>query len=234
MSEAIIEALRALQSDLHQVELLSQNIANQGTPGYRAVETAARPFDVNSARGLQPQQPVTSLSATAGPLVRTDNENDIAVTDGGFLQVEGGRDGRVALVRGGTIEFDQEGLPTINGRRLVESGATVSANTPILHLVAQSGAQNLVHESLVRPVTISSTSALELVEPGVYEIAPEFVSDADTRVSVLQGYVEQSNVNSSQVVVQMMELSKHVESVQRAMRAIDEMIGSGINELGRR
>lgn len=234
MSEAIIEALRAMQSDLRQVELLSQNIANQGTPGYRAIETSARPFEINESARPEAQLPVTSMSSAAGPLVSTGYENDIAVTEGGFLQVEGGRDGKIALVRGGTVEFDEQGQATINGRTLVTDGEGRAANAPKLKLVAQAGGESFVDETIVRPVTISSTSALAMVEPGVYEIAPEFVSDAPERVRVLQGYLEQSNVNSSQVVVQMMELSKHVESVQRAMRAIDEMIGSGINELGRR
>jgi len=234
MSEAIIEALRAMQSDLRQVELLSQNIANQGTPGYRAVETTARPFNVNGSSQLQSQRPVSSLNASAGSLVRTESERDIAVTQGGFLQVEGGRDGRVALVRGGSIEFDESGIPTISGRQLVAGGSRAESNAHTLRFVAQTAGENFIEETIVRPVTISSTSSLTLVEPGVYEIAPQFVNDAEERVSVVQGYLEQSNVNSSQVVVQMMELSKHVESVQRAMRAIDDMIGSGINDLGRR
>lgn len=234
MSEAIIDALRAMQSDLRQVEMLSQNIANQGTPGYRAVETTARPFDVGGT--FEPQRaesPLTRFSTSAGPLIRTDSEFDIAVTDGGFLEVEGGRAGRTALVRGGTIMFDDVGRPTISGRALVTSAPDRSNASSELSFSAQAAGASSNSSNFLQAVAVSDTSTLKLVAPGVYEIDSEFVAVASNRTSVLQGYLEQSNVNSSQVVVQMMELSKHVESVQRAMRAIDEMLGSGINELGR-
>lgn len=233
MSEAMIEALRAMQSDLAQVEMLSQNIANQNTPGYRAVETASRPFDELVADASARATPIATWNAGSGQLLATGSELDLAVTNGGYLEVEGGGDGRVALVRGGSIQFDDAGNPTINGRPLViGSRSTGNAGVPISVFAQTSGASR-DFEGLCQPMLVNDPGALRLVEPGVYEIAAEHVSPAERPVSVLQGYLEQSNVDSSQVVVQMMELSKHVESVQRAMRAIDDMLGSSVNELGR-
>ncbi len=233
MSEAIIDALRAMQSDLAQVEILSQNIANQDTPGYRAVETAHRPFAELVATPADRATPISGWAESGGQLTATGSELDIAVTNGGFIEVEGARDGRVALVRGGSIEFDDAGNPTINGRPLVIESGSASGSGAEIAVFAQTRSTSEDYHGLCKPQIVTDMSRLELVEPGVYEIDAQFVSSETQQVSVLQGYLEQSNVNSTQVVVQMMELSKHVESVQRTMRALDEMIGSSINELGR-
>ena len=233
MSEAIVDALQAIQSDLEQVEMLSQNIANQSTPGYKAIETAAQPFDLSAPQAARSNQPVSTVGLLEGNLRQTNNDLDIAVTNGGFLEVDGARGDRVALVRGGTVAFDENGRATINGRILTSMPDNSTTTPPGFNFSAQPADANARSTNFFHAVSVTDTSSLKLVAPGVYEIDSKFVTTASNRTSVLQGYLEQSNVNSSQVVVQMMELSKHIESVQRSLRAIDEMLGSGINELGR-
>ena len=43
MSETIYEALRAIQSDLSQVEILAQGVANANTAGFRSANVSPQP-----------------------------------------------------------------------------------------------------------------------------------------------------------------------------------------------
>jgi flagellar basal body rod protein FlgG len=50
---------------------------------------------------------------------------------------------------------------------------------------------------------------------------------------VMQGYLEGSNVDSASEMVRLIELTRHIESIQRAMVTYDHAVGTGISELGK-
>ncbi|NUF13604.1 flagellar basal body rod C-terminal domain-containing protein, partial [Acinetobacter oleivorans] len=50
---------------------------------------------------------------------------------------------------------------------------------------------------------------------------------------IFQGKLEQSNTMMSQDMVKIMELSRHIESLQRAVNTYDNLLDSGINQLGK-
>jgi len=60
------------------------------------------------------------------------------------------------------------------------------------------------------------------------------VKQADqNEYQVFQGKLEQSNAMMSQDMVKIMELSRHIESLQRAVNTYDNLLDSGINQLGK-
>jgi flagellar basal-body rod protein FlgF len=66
---------------------------------------------------------------------------------------------------------------------------------------------------------------------GLYRINGAFSKAINYRVH--QGVVEQSNVNVSDDMVRMIETTRHIEAVQRALAAYNEIISTGINQLGK-
>jgi flagellar basal body rod protein FlgG len=235
MSDAVYEALRAIQSDLSQVEVLAQGIANANTAGFRSAEVSSRPFDVGVAERTS-ADPVIRVNQRSGSLTATGQALDIAVTGNGYLQVETESSNSAALVRGGALRISSEGvLTTATGHAVLVDGGRLQVDAGQM-AVTTSG------DVLLDGQPVGRLSLVELLEPealtvageGVYEIPVELIDTAPTNVSVLQGYLEQSNVNSSESIIRMMELSKHVESVQRSLVALDELMDSSINDLGRR
>ena len=47
-----------------------------------------------------------------------------------------------------------------------------------------------------------------------------------------QGAIEQSNVDAAEETLRLIELSRHAESVQRAISIYDRTLDSGINRIG--
>ncbi|MEO0575464.1 MAG: flagellar basal body rod C-terminal domain-containing protein [Pseudomonadota bacterium] len=229
MSEAMIEALRAMQADLKKVEIISQNVANQSTPGYRAMQADDASFDLmtqSTARGSADVQ--TTWSGTAGAIAPTGDRMDIAVTNGAYLEVASGGLDQTLLVRGGTIKINAEGEPMLHGETIVWDTSGDAGGRPVS--VPDDAFERTVY---LRPLMIADPSALQQVRSGVYAISPDLVVETDESAQVLQGYLEQSNVNSSASMVRMMEVSKHLESVQRTLRTLDDMLGTAINDIDR-
>ena len=204
MSEAMIEALRAMQADLKQVEIISQNVANQSTPGYRAMQPTDPSFDLMTNANAGSRADVqTTVSAAGGAISPTGNSMDVAVTNGAFLEVE-------------------------NPRSQVWSETAVVGGKPIVSNL--DGGQRTI---FVRTVMVDEAATVQQFGNGVYAVADDQSLSDTSSSQVLQGYLEQSNVNSSESMVRMMEVSKHLESVQRTLRTLDDMLGSSINEIDR-
>ena len=51
-------------------------------------------------------------------------------------------------------------------------------------------------------------------------------------ISIRQGYLEQSNVNPTEAMIQMMEAYRAYESVQKAIQSMDELTNQLINDAG--
>ena len=235
MSEAIYEALRAIQSDLSQVEVLAQGVANANTAGFRSANVSPRPFEVGVVARTS-ALPLIAVNQQSGSLTATGRALDVAVTGNAFLQVEGDSEETAMLVKGGSLHLDAEGiLQTGTGRAVLVDGGRLPLNTANIVV-------NTRGEILADGERVGALSIVEPLEPeslfvagdGVYGISAELLDIAPENVSVMQGYLEQSNVNSSESIIRMMELSKHVESVQRSLVALDDLLDSSINDLGRR
>ena len=235
MSEAIYEALRAIQSDLSQVEVLAQGVANANTAGFRSANVSPRPFEVGVVARTS-ALPLIAINQQGGSLTATGRTLDIAVTGNAYLQVEGDSDDTALLVKGGSLHLDADGiLRTGTGRAVLMDGGRMQLDSA--NVIVNNRGEVLADGEL-----IGNLSIVEPLEPeslfaageGVYGISAELLDVAPQNVTVMQGYLEQSNVNSSESIIRMMELSKHVESVQRSLVALDELLDSSINDLGRR
>ncbi len=56
------------------------------------------------------------------------------------------------------------------------------------------------------------------------------MKDAD--IQVRQGYLENSNVNAMQEMVQMIQTMRHFESMQKVAISYDDMTGQAVRKLG--
>jgi flagellar basal body rod protein FlgG len=83
----------------------------------------------------------------------------------------------------------------------------------------------------LRIVKVADEGALTAVGNGLY-MANAPLTNA-TGFVVYQGAQERPNVDMTADMVRMMEVSRHIESMQRAIVAYDGVLNSGINQLGK-
>lgn len=236
MADAIVEVMSAIKRDLRQVEVVSQNIANVNTAGYKARQLSGLSFDslVGADVSVTRLQSAMSIDDAQGVLRSTGDASDLAIIGEGYFVVMDPDTTKRYLSRSLKLRSDADGyLVDHDGFRVQGSNGSILVNGGI-PLITEDG-------KLYQDAGLPGQLLLVKPLPGVMiPLNPERLPFAEHStevvdiVSVRQGFIEQSNVSSSEQMIKLMQLSKHIESSQRALVSIDQMLGSGINQIGDR
>ncbi|MDY8108922.1 flagellar basal-body rod protein FlgF [Fulvimarina sp. 2208YS6-2-32] len=221
-----------------RLETLAHNIANARTVGFRAEEV--RFEELLSRTGPDPVSFVSSgatyLSNRTGALTQTGNPLDLAVRGEAFFAFQG--DNGPVYTRDGRMQVSPEGtVQTLTGKPLLDAGgATVQidpAGGPLtiggdgrIHQAGQQiGAIGLFRIPAGANVTRHDTSGVVSDVPAVPVI--EFLSD-----NILQGYVEEANVNPIHEITRLITLQRAFESAANVVQTNDRSLGDAIKSLG--
>jgi len=219
MSDTIQALTRALNADIQGINAVSHNVANINTPGYQGVRAVA---DFGASTGLSRQ-----VVLSDGPLKSTDRALDMALRGDGFFVVD--RGGQALLTRAGSFVRDAQGyLATRSGDRLMsDAGALLLPEGQVR--VDENGVV-WAEDQRVAQLTIRTADPAQLhaVEGG-YRYSGELGEWAGR---VQQGATEQSNVDAAAQTLQLIELTRHAESVQRVVSIYDRTLDVGINRIG--
>jgi flagellar basal-body rod protein FlgG len=223
MTENIQNVSRALHADIATLNTISNNVANANTPGYRA-ERSVPTFQSQIDAGTSP----VAIDLQDGPLSVTKAPLDLALRGHGFFQVEHGN--QVLLVRAGTFRLDADGkLVNANGDSVIgDSGALTLTDTAVRvdsKGEVWSGTRSMGQLSIV---DVADPAKLTVADGG-FRYDGEL---AEWKGSVQQGAIEHANVDIAGETIRLMELTRHVESVQHAISIYDKAMDTGINRLG--
>ncbi len=185
---------------------------------------------------------------TQGQLAPTGNPLDLALNGPGFIEVLA--PGGVRYTRRGTLGLNPEGyLVTDQGHRVLskpEDPLKPAAPEDRAIQLPLTGAKNLSlnlgGEIFIDGQPLTTLSVAEFKDP--HALRKEGHSlyinpHADNRLaessktSVNQGFVEQSNVNTVAEMSELIKAHRHFESIQKAIKAYDEISAKGVNEIGR-
>jgi len=230
MSDTVQSILKTMQSEMKQVELISQNVANAQTPGYQAIKSA--PVSFQDQLNTQKDLVKTEVSQIKGAIKFTGDPTHLALQGNGYFVI--GRDsGDVLLTRSLILQTNENG--NLVSQLGTEDLVDVSINVSDVSLVKvnESGQLSMNGKAIgqLSIVSVSEEANPKLNAKGLLQIDESQVSES--KEMVMQGYQELSNVDSSQELIKLMSVSKHVESIQRSMLTIDQMMDSGINEIGK-
>ncbi|WP_194756479.1 flagellar basal-body rod protein FlgG [Aliidiomarina indica] len=243
-----------LEAQQFQMDVITNNLANVNTTGFkrsRAVfedllyQNMRQPGALNNAQDRLPSgmqvgtgvRPVaTERLHTQGSLVATENSRDLAINGNGFFQVLM-PDGEVAFTRDGSFQVDQNGqMVTASGYPL-EPGIFVPANAMSVTIgedgivsVTQPGNPQPTQVGQITLATFINPTGLESVGGNLYrETASsgprnEYMPGDNGTGKLFQGYVETSNVNVVEEMVNMIQTQRAYEINSRALRTSDEML----------
>lgn len=235
----VVEVLgNALNKDMQAINHVAQNLANVSTPGYKSSSLVTRQVDFSqSVLGNKVLPEITPALETIfdfknGALQQSKRALDIAISGNAFFKISiAGNEG---YSRNGALKINPSGvLVNSHGFPLITDQGEVSVNGPDGIKIEVDGSikQNDVLLGKLELVTFSDLQKVEHLGNGILATNPSNVIAAESWV-INQGYIEGANVNSSQEMVRMMELSKHFESVQKALSIYDQALSAGINKIG--
>lgn len=230
-----------------RLEVIANNLANVDTVGFkrqlavfqaRYAEAIDQGLDyagsgsVNDVGGgIMVQH--TSTDFGPGPLKRTENPADMAITGDGFFLVEKGD--QQFLTRAGNFRVNERGeLLTQQGYSVLNDNGTpiVLQNGP--YEVTPSGAirqpggmQNL---AIVQPASMGD---LVHVGQNLFRPLAEPQPVAPGKRSVSGGYLEMSGVSPTNEMVEMIATSRAVEANINMMQTQDQMLSGLVNRVMR-
>jgi flagellar basal-body rod protein FlgF len=225
MDRVIYTAMTGAKSTLGQQAAVAHNLANADSTGFRAELHKMRAVEVQT-RAMHTRAFVVDASVASdfapGPLKFTGRELDVAVRGRGWLAVQtpGGSEG---YTRNGSLEISEngvlqtrEGLPVLGDGGLLtvppDSEIAIGADGTISAIQVQEGIVNEVGRlKLVNP------PEAELVrgDDGFFRLESGVPAPLDEAVTVAGGYLESSNVNVADQMVQMISLARQFEMQMR-------------------
>jgi len=247
-------AKSGLDAQQTQLDVTSNNLANVSTNGFkraRAVfedllyQTLRQPGASSSAQTQIPSglqigtgvRPVaTERNFTQGNLTQTGNSLDIAIQGEGFFQIQL-PDGTLGYTRDGAFQKDSQGqIVTANGYPLspaitIPSNAlSISIGTDGVMTVQQSGSPTPVQIGQIQLASFVNNGGLQSMGQNLYlETASSGTATPNAPgtngVGLLnQGYVETSNVNVVEELVNMITTQRAYEINSRAIQTSDQML----------
>ncbi len=220
---------------MREMRIVANNIANAATTGYRQeglifsefVKTAPDQSSLSMS-----QARVRNTSMAQGALTQTNGTFDFAIEGDGFFMVETPAGER--LTRAGSFSPNAEGdLVTMDGHRVLDAGgAPVFVPPGVAGLsVAADGTLSADGQLLGQIGLFQPVVPLDMVrEDGVMFRADAGVDPAQN-ATVLQGFVEGSNVNPILQVSRMIEIQRAYEMGQSFLETEDQRIRNAVKTL---
>lgn len=181
------------------------------------------------------------IDFSQGDLIETGGKFDLALSGPGFFQVQG-EDGRTYYTRDGSFTLNNEGnLSTLDGREVLGQGGLINIATGEFE-VLRDGTILVDGENAGRLniVDIENREFLRKIGDNVFDVVRDENGDPmgdlgemEFTGQLLQGYLEESNVNAIGEMVEMISLLRDFEAGQKAIRVQDEMLEKASNEIGR-
>jgi flagellar basal-body rod protein FlgG len=229
MADALGIAARIMADDLFRLNVISQNLANANTTGYKKELVAARPFVDYLEANLAVSLPaLTSVVDTRqGALNQTGAALDLAIEGAGFFELAG-NDGPL-YTRQGSFRLDGRGrLVTAAGVPVMGAGGeiTLGGTQPSIDRQGRifEGERQLGQLKIVR---FADPSRLVPLGAGLYRAEAAGESSAEP-FQVRQGLLESSNVATLPEMVRLIELTRRFEAASRLAQGYDGMLGAAI------
>lgn len=215
---------------LREMTTIANNISNASTSGFRKEGVVFSEF-IHAMPKDEPSLSMgfangRSINLQQGALTQTGGTFDFAIEGDGFFMLEG-VDGPV-LTRAGAFTPSAEGeLTNMDGLRLLDAGGAPIFVPPDAKTVSLASDGTLSADG--RPVTqIGLFTPLDRSDlqhqQGVLFTAPGGTQPVLEGTSILQGFVEGSNVNPVQEITRMIEVQRSYELGQSFMEKEDERI----------
>lgn len=254
MVRGLYTAAMGMNVQAKRLDLVSNDLANAGTTGYKKDVAVISSFKEQYLSRLNDSENFTNNNGvigkitygakvdevytdfTQGPVIGTNVETNLAIQGDGFFTIQ--TPNGLAYTRDGNFCVNQRGeLVTTEGYHVMGQDGPIELGEDYLN----SGSKIVVSEKgevsvggnyidTLRVVNFADTRSLRKLDDNLYS------SNGQTEPftgGVLQNYLEVSNVNTVSAMVDMITVARAYETNQKMIQTQDNLLGKAVNDLGR-
>jgi flagellar basal-body rod protein FlgG len=261
MTQALWIAKTGLDAQQTKMSVISNNLANASTSGFKRSRAVFEDLLYQNQRqpGAQSSQDTvystglmigtgvrtvaTEKLYTQGNLSQTENPLDVAIEGRGFLQVLL-PDGGLAYTRDGSMQVDNQGQLVTPSGFAIQPSINIPADAQSITIavdgtvsVSLQGASQTTQVGSIQLADFINSSGLQakggnlLLETTSSGSPQVGLPGANGLGSLLQGFIENSNVNVVEELVSMIETQRAYEMNSRAISTADQMLQYVSNNL---
>jgi len=236
-----------MERETKRLDVIANNLANASTNGFKTSGTTNGVFskileDVQVGKtkinisNYSPDVVSTYTDFSQGSLMSTGSDKDIAIVndDNAFFEVENA-EGDKLYTRNGAFLINKEGyLVTSENYKVMGQNGYIKFNNTTDIGVSYTGE---VTDSAGNVIDSLNVKAFENPQTllnigGTYWTAGETTAEKEFIGEVQQNYLETSNVNTVEEMVNMIEVTRAYEANQKVLQANDELLSQS-NSIGR-
>lgn len=225
MDRMIYNAMAGAKAAMHRQDVLSTNLANASTTGFRAEMASFRAVPVRgdgASTRVYALETTLGYDDTAGPLNRTDRNLDVAMVGRAWLAVQA-LDGTEAYTRAGGLDINNEGLlVTHGGLPVLGDGGPITVPPDTRVQIGHDGTVS-AQGATGRPINVGR---LKLVTPeaklqrgddALFRAAGGDPLPADPNARLESGVLEGSNVSAVETMVGMIAAARQFEQQMKLL-----------------
>ena len=254
MNQALWVAKTGLDAQQTRMTVVSNNLANVNTTGYKKGRAAFEDLLYQTVRqpGAQTSQQTQSPSGlqlgtgvrvvatekmfSQGNMLQTSNPLDLAINGRGFFQIQQ-PDGTTAYTRDGSFQLNSQGQIVNSEGFTLQPGVSIPQGTQTISI----GADGVISAQLAgqaAPQQVGTLTIADFINPAGLQARGENLYSETAASgppqtgtpglngtgSLVQGSLESSNVNIVEEMVNMIETQRAYEINSKAIQTTDAML----------
>src|SRR5689334_4773205 len=203
-------------------------------PGAQSTQQTQLPTGLQIGTGVRPV--ASERIFTQGNLQQSGNQLDVAINGHGFLQVSL-PDGTIAYTRDGSLHQDAQGQLVTSSGYTISPAITIPSNAQTV-TIGNDGTVTITQQGQAAATQIGTIQLANFINPAGLEARGEnlYVETASSGTpttntpgtnglgSLKQGYIETSNVNVVEELVNMIQTQRAYEINSKAIQTSDQML----------
>ena len=254
MVRGLYTAWTGLQNEQKRLDVIANNIANSATTGYKQEGVTSQSFDDMLAvkvrdYSVKKDEIIGKMTLgvkigevytnhTQGSVRPTGNTYDLALDGSGFFKMkvtdEAGND-HIRYTRAGNFTITRDGYVTdADGNHLQSEAGDLIVPTDA-EIVIDTDGSVFADGELIDKISIADFEDYDYLKKyadNMYEPV-NGATEIEATGSILQGYLEQSNVNVVKEMTQMIAITRAYEANQKIVQAMDSTLEQAVNSVGR-
>jgi flagellar basal-body rod protein FlgF len=235
MINGMLESSRGCMKEEFRMDIISSNLANINVVGFKKDRISfQKVLDKTSVSANAPANVIIKPDMEQGDMNGTGNELDVAIVGKGFFKVN--TENGIRYTRKGNFTLDPDGMLTTQGgdKVLGKSGPIKITGKNII--IDKKGSIQ-TDDGVIGQLSIVDFANYKGISKEGKTLfvnqSKEPETDIPAETTISQGYIELSNVNAAEEMVNMIHSTRAFESYMKSMRVIDDLNNQAINQVGK-
>lgn len=234
---ALYVGMTGARQSLHALRVISNNLANANTVGFRADYETIKTIPTNKNKlqtRIYSAPEKTYSDFKQGPMIDTGGDLDIAINGRGFIAVQT-KEGKEAFTRAGNLQVTKEGLIVTGRGDMVLGSSGVITIPPSARINIGEQGTITVQPLGQSPNELTKLGSIKLVdisynqlqkgEDGLFYLEEGGSVTPSASVKITTGVLEGSNVDPVRALSELIDISRQFEMHTKMMKSIEDNSG---------